>query len=63
MTGGSKGRMSRLLEWLMLRFYRGMGWRSVAMGPLPRKAIIIAAPHTSNWDFIYYIGLTRDLDI
>ena len=63
MTKNAKGGLSRLLEWLMLRFYRGMGWRSVAMGPLPRKAIIIAAPHTSNWDFIYYIGLTRDLDI
>ena len=63
MTGATKGLMSRLLEWLLLRFYRGTGWKSVALRPLPRKAVIIAAPHTSNWDFIYYIGLTGDLGL
>ncbi len=30
-------------------------------GPLPAKCIIIAAPHTSNWDFVYYIGLVTEL--
>jgi 1-acyl-sn-glycerol-3-phosphate acyltransferase len=63
MNMGAKGWLSRLLEWLIVRFYKGMGWRSIAMRPIPRKAVIIAAPHTSNWDFIYYIGLTRDLGI
>jgi 1-acyl-sn-glycerol-3-phosphate acyltransferase len=63
MTLNAKGRLSRLLEWLMLRFYLAMGWSSVAVRPIPKKAVIIAAPHTSNWDFVYYIGLTRDLGI
>lgn len=63
MSGGTKSMMSRLLEWLIVRFYLAQGWTSVAMRPIPRKAVIIAAPHTSNWDFIYYIGLTRDLGI
>lgn len=63
MTGGNKSGLSRLLEWLIVRFYRARGWRSVSLSTLPNKAVIIAAPHTSNWDFIYYIGLTRDLGI
>ena len=25
--------------------------------------MLIAAPHTSNWDFIYFLGLTDDLGI
>jgi 1-acyl-sn-glycerol-3-phosphate acyltransferase len=63
MTSSRKGALSRLLEWLIVRFYRATGWTAVAVQPVPKKAIIIAAPHTSNWDFIYYIGLTRDLGI
>jgi 1-acyl-sn-glycerol-3-phosphate acyltransferase len=63
MHGGKKLWLSSLLEWLIVRFYFAMGWKSVAIRPIPKKAIIIAAPHTSNWDFVYYIGLTRDLGI
>ena len=63
MHGETKSGLSRVLEWLIVRFYLAMGWKSVAIRPIPRKAVIIAAPHTSNWDFIYYIGLTRDLGI
>ena len=29
--------------------------------PPPAKAVIIAVPHTSNWDFLYYFGLTNSL--
>lgn len=63
MGGGTKSGLSRLLEWLIVRFYHAMGWKAVAPAVIPKKGIIIAAPHTSNWDFIYYIGLTRDLGI
>jgi len=63
MTAVKKSWLSGLLEWMILRFFRAMGWTATAVRPLPRKAVIIAAPHTSNWDFIYYIGLTRELGI
>ncbi len=63
MNGTTKGWLSGRLEALLLWFYRWQGWTSVSYGPVPAKAVIIAAPHTSNWDFIYYIGLTRDLGI
>jgi 1-acyl-sn-glycerol-3-phosphate acyltransferase len=63
MTDRKKLWLSRGLEALLLRFYRAQGWQAVSHGPIPKKAIIIAAPHTSNWDFLYFIGLTRDLRI
>lgn len=39
------------------------GWKAVEETPAPRKCVIIAAPHTSNWDFLYFFGLTNKLDI
>lgn len=63
MNGMQKGWLSRLLEWLLVQFFQKTGWKAVVHGPVPAKGVIIAAPHTSNWDFVYYIGLTRTLGI
>jgi 1-acyl-sn-glycerol-3-phosphate acyltransferase len=63
MTAVKKSWLSGLLEWMLLRFFRLMGWKATAVRPIPKKAVIIAAPHTSNWDFVYYIGLTRELGV
>ena len=30
-----------------------LGWRIISKYPYPKKCVIIAAPHTSNWDFFY----------
>lgn len=60
---GSVSLLSRLVKWLLLGLYRRHGWRAVGIIPAPRKFIIIAAPHTSNWDFLYFLGLTQDLAI
>jgi len=35
--------------------YRVLGWRIVGEYPDVPKSVIIIAPHTSNWDFIYAI--------
>ena len=49
-------RLARFLLWLG-------GWKAVGKVPDLRKAVFIAAPHTSNWDgfwaivYITYIGL------
>jgi 1-acyl-sn-glycerol-3-phosphate acyltransferase len=29
------------------------GWKIIGKAPLEKKFIMIAAPHTSNWDFLY----------
>lgn len=57
------GLLSRIVKWLLLTFYRQRGWRAVGIVPEPRKFVLIAAPHTSNWDFLYFLGLTQDLRI
>lgn len=55
--------LSRMLRALLMGFYRRQGWTATGSIPEPRRFIIIAAPHTSNWDFLYYIGLTQSLGI
>ena len=29
-----------------------MGWQAIGTFDYPKKCVIIAAPHTSNWDFL-----------
>jgi 1-acyl-sn-glycerol-3-phosphate acyltransferase len=55
------GMVSRAVRAALVGFYHRQGWRAESEGPIPRRCIIIAAPHTSNWDFLYFIGLTHDL--
>jgi 1-acyl-sn-glycerol-3-phosphate acyltransferase len=54
-----------LLRWLGKAILRLSGWRLELNLPDTPKFIIIAAPHTSNWDFVYGMAaiLALDLDI
>lgn len=43
----------RLFAW----WFRLKGWRTAELIPARvQKCVIIAAPHTSNWDFVYSLG-------
>jgi 1-acyl-sn-glycerol-3-phosphate acyltransferase len=44
-----------MLSWLARRILALFGWRLVGALPATPKYVIIAAPHTSNWDFIVAI--------
>lgn len=55
--------LSRLFRKALVWLYRRNGWKAFGEVPSPRKFVLIAAPHTSNWDFVYFIGLTEDLGI
>lgn len=57
------GLLARAVRRLLLRSYRMRGWTAVGEVPEPRRFIIIAAPHTSNWDFVNFLGLTADVGI
>ncbi len=57
------GLVARAVRHLLLLLYRMRGWKAVGEVPEPRRFIIVAAPHTSNWDFVNYLGLTADLGI
>lgn len=55
--------LSRIVRRLLLWFYKTRGWTAVGEPPADRRCVIIAAPHTSNWDFVNFLGLTADLGI
>ncbi|QQD19625.1 lysophospholipid acyltransferase family protein [Spongiibacter nanhainus] len=38
-------------RWLFMLTCRLIGWKVVGKAPAEKKCILIAAPHTSNWDF------------
>jgi len=57
--------LSRITLAVLLWLYRRENWRASVSGPssrvLPRKAVIIAVPHATNWDLVNYLGLTHEL--
>lgn len=57
------GAISRLVRGGLLAFYRRQGWRAEGTPPADGRYVIIAAPHTSNWDFVYFLGLVQELGI
>ncbi|WP_226018555.1 lysophospholipid acyltransferase family protein [Novosphingobium sp. FKTRR1] len=54
---------SRLVKRALLAFYRFNGWKAVGSPPPDGRYVLIAAPHTSNWDFVYFLGLANELGI
>ncbi len=55
--------LSRALRALLLWLHHREGWRASGAIPADRRGIIIGAPHTSNWDFVNFLGVTSDLGI
>lgn len=43
----------RSLGWLLLKLG---GWTIVGDRPKARKMVVVAAPHTSNWDFVWVLA-------
>gem|GEM_PF-90151 len=55
--------LSRIV-WRILRgLYRWQGFKLDGRVPDIPKYILIGAPHTSNWDFIFFAGAVRELGI
>ena len=57
------GLAARAVRGLLTVNYRRQGWTAVGDIPSPRKFVLIAAPHTSNWDFPNFLGLTQALGL
>lgn len=52
--------LSRIVNRIILFLYRWKGWK--IEGSLPKhlkKYVIAGAPHTSNWDFVFFAGATK----
>jgi 1-acyl-sn-glycerol-3-phosphate acyltransferase len=57
--------LSRFMRGAILAVWKAKGWR-VVNGRLPKeidKFLIVGAPHSSNWDFVFFLGATAEFDI
>lgn len=44
----------KILRWLALQLFLALGWKLVGNIPQDiKKAVVVVAPHTSNWDGFY----------
>jgi 1-acyl-sn-glycerol-3-phosphate acyltransferase len=47
---------ARLVKRSFVRWFERGGWSVQGAIPLPDKAVIMGGPHTSNWDFLVFVG-------
>ncbi|HSO50999.1 MAG TPA: 1-acyl-sn-glycerol-3-phosphate acyltransferase [Acidimicrobiia bacterium] len=47
------------MTWLAEKWLKLRGWRFVGDMPDLDQMVLIGAPHTTNWDFIVYLGAIR----
>jgi len=59
-TSGQRKRsiLSRIVRRAIMTTYRLQGWTLEGHLPAIPKFVIAGAPHTSNWDFVFFIGAT-----
>ena len=62
-TAAKKGWLAHSIMWLAVAWFRRQGWTVEGKAPSARKFVIIAAPHTSNWDFFYFLGAADALNL
>ena len=57
------GLLARLVYRILIFIYRRHRFTIIGTPPAERRFVIIAAPHTSNWDFPNYVGVTDELGL
>jgi 1-acyl-sn-glycerol-3-phosphate acyltransferase len=57
------GLLATLAFKIIIFIYRRHKFTAVGTPPADHRFVIIAVPHTSNWDFPNYIGLTREFGL
>ncbi|MBF0469502.1 MAG: lysophospholipid acyltransferase family protein [Desulfamplus sp.] len=45
--------LKTVMQWSSRLFFYATGWKAEGTRPDFKKYVLIAAPHTSNWDFVY----------
>ena len=53
--------LSRLVRRVLLALYRWHGWQLEGRRPDCSKYVMLGAPHTSNWDFVFFLGAAHEL--
>lgn len=51
------------MTWLAYRYLTALGWTFHGKLPDVPKMIITGAPHTSNWDFVLFLGALYHFDM
>ena len=49
--------------WIAKHILKLLGWQIVGQLPEPHKCVLVAAPHTSNWDFLYMFLVSKALGV
>ena len=52
--------LSRIVRRIIWWIYRLQGWKIESPLPEIPKYVIAGAPHTSNWDFVFFTGATAE---
>ncbi|MBV7257878.1 lysophospholipid acyltransferase family protein [Pacificimonas sp. WHA3] len=60
-SAAEKGWFARLFFRLLVWLYRRGGWTATGEAPAVPKYVLIAVPHTTNWDFPNLIGVADEL--
>ena len=63
MTTGKLSLSSRLTRRLIIALYRWRGYHLIDRYDAPRRCVIIGVPHTTNWDFVFFLGATAEMGI
>jgi len=50
-------------SWLARQILNILGWQMIGRLPEPRKCVVLAVPHTSNWDFFYLYLLSKIIGV
>ena len=53
---------SQISQWIGRAVLKSMGWKVAGSIPNEKRILIVAAPHTSNWDFVIGMGALLGLN-
>jgi len=53
----------RFIRWLGKFLMNISGWKTTGQLPIDQRVVLIAGPHTSNWDFVLAMSLILSLDV
>ncbi|MXO96684.1 acyltransferase [Erythrobacter aquimaris] len=59
-TSRKRSILSRIVRRIIMALYRFKGWELDGHLPNIEKFVIAGAPHTSNWDFVFFVGATAE---
>jgi 1-acyl-sn-glycerol-3-phosphate acyltransferase len=54
---------ARAVKSCIMALYTRQKWTAINRVPDIRRCVVIAVPHTSNWDFVYIMGAKQVLNI